>query len=103
MNNNSTNQFILISRVSDSLEDLASTYSPTNKSSSTTAPNTKSKFTSSVVPKIALADYLERMLTIGRLSEEAIVAAYIYIKRFSQLGKYKVSKFEIHRYISYYK
>eukprot|EP00826_Nyctotherus_ovalis_P036212 TRINITY_DN3195_c0_g1_i5.p1 TRINITY_DN3195_c0_g1~~TRINITY_DN3195_c0_g1_i5.p1 ORF type:complete len:184 (-),score=26.41 TRINITY_DN3195_c0_g1_i5:35-586(-) len=88
--------------LSNSLEDFASSSADIEgaKLSSYCSTRAKSKFTSSVLPKISLHSYLQRIFTVGRLSQEAITIASIYIRRFWRLKKYRVTSLEMHRLVA---
>eukprot|EP00826_Nyctotherus_ovalis_P048271 TRINITY_DN5663_c0_g1_i12.p1 TRINITY_DN5663_c0_g1~~TRINITY_DN5663_c0_g1_i12.p1 ORF type:complete len:187 (+),score=23.66 TRINITY_DN5663_c0_g1_i12:2-562(+) len=98
----STNQAMLFSKIAGALENFEDFYSSseTPKASCQSTFRTKSRFTSSALPKISISDYLQQILTVGRIPEEAIIMALIYIRKFWKLGKYRVSALEAHRLLA---
>ena len=93
----SAEELILLTRITEFLEHFVKIDSTISISCCYDNSETESRFTSSVLPKITLRDYLHRIVTAGKLSQQAIIFALIYLKRFKKLRKYRVSILEIHR------
>lgn len=66
----------------------------------TSSPPKKTKFTSSVIPKISIQAYLDRIYKYIDLNEPCVLSALIYLDRYITQSGIPITLFEIHRILA---
>ncbi len=67
------------------------------KASGCDRTETQRRFSSQVVPRIPIFDYLERLYELCYMTEETFVVSLIYIDRFVRRARFQTTAHEIHR------